>query len=475
MVEGEISRLCNTEETDQRKQKGTNSMNTQTVKRSTELIAAEKEFFAPCARIPYYPLMLDHAHGSTLTDVDGKSYLDLLTSASALNVGHTPEPIVEAIIAQVRKMIHYTPAYMYHEPLVHLAKKMCEITPGDFPKKVIFGLTGSDSNDALIKFARGYTGRQHMISFINAYHGSTYGSLSLSAISANMRRKIGPLLPGCHHVTFPDSYRGLYGNPEPATVDEYLAPLREMLASYVPADEVACIVVETLQGDGGLLEAVPGYFRALRELCDEHGILLAVDDVQQGLGRTGTWCSLEHYDVVPDLVVYGKSLAAGLPLSALVGRAEIMDSLAAPAHLFTTGANPVCCAAALATLQYIEDNDLLAESRRKGELAKERMQGWVERFDCVGDVRGLGLSLGVDIVSDKVAKTKDPEAALKICNRCFERGLVMIAFAGSVLRFQPPLVITDEELTTVLDTIEGVLEEWEAGELADYEVSGQGW
>lgn len=443
--------------------------------RAHELIQEEAKYFAPAGRIPYYPLVIDHAHGSVMTDVDGKEYIDLLTSASALNVGHTPEKVVRAITEQVGKMIHYTPAYMYHEPLVKLAKRICELSPGDFPKKAIFGLTGSDSNDALIKFARGFTGRPNIVTFVNAYHGSTFGSISMSAISQNMRRKIGPLLPGFYHIPFPDKYRGMYGATEPNTVEEYLAPFKEMMNTYLPPDEIACVVIETLQGDGGLLEPVDGYFTALADLCREHGILFAVDDVQQGLGRTGTWCSLEHYGVVPDLVVYGKSLAGGLPLSALVGRAEIMDSLDRPAHLFTTGANPVCCAAALATLDMLEEENLLAESTRKGALAKERMETWKERFDCVGDVRGLGLSLGVDIVSDRVQKTKDPKAALTICNRCFEKGVVMIAFAGSVLRFQPPLVITDEELNKALDIIEETLSELQAGLLDHYEVGGQGW
>ncbi len=443
--------------------------------RAQELIREDANYFAPAGRIPYYPLVLDHAHGAVMTDVDGKEYIDLLSSASALNVGHTPKPVVDAVVKQVQKMVHYTPAYMYHEPLVHLSKKLCELSPGDFPKKAIFGLTGSDSNDALVKFARGYTGRPNIVTFVNAYHGSTYGALSMSAISLNMRRKIGPMVPGFHHIPFPDRYRGMYGRPEPNTVEEYLAPFKEMLNTYLPPEEVACVVIETLQGDGGLLEPADGYFKALYDLCQEHGILFAVDDVQQGLGRTGTWCSLENYDVVPDLVVYGKSLAGGLPLSALVGRAEIMDSLDRPAHLFTTGANPVCCEAALATLKMIEDEDLLAESRRKGAHARKRMETWLTKFDCVGDVRGLALSLGVDIISDRENKTKDPEAALKICNRCFEKGVVMIAFAGSVLRFQPPLVITDEELDRAIDTIEETLEELQAGKLDHYEVGGQGW
>lgn len=440
-----------------------------------ELMAKDEKYFARAGRISYYPLLISHAHGSTLVDYEGKEYIDLLSSASAINVGHSPKPVVDAIKAQAEKMIHYTPAYMYHEPAIQLAEKLCQITPGDFEKKATFGLSGSDANDGLIKYARAFTGRPNIVTFENAYHGSTYGSISMSAISLNMRRKIGPLVPNMVHLPFPDAYRGMYGSKTPNTIEEYLASFKQMMKTYVPAEEIACVVIETLQGDGGLLEPVPGYFKALCDLCHENGILFAVDDVQQGLGRTGTWCSLEHFDIAPDLVVYGKSLAGGMPLSAIVGRKEIMDSLDAPAHLFTTAANPVCCAASLATLKMIDDEHLLEESTRKGAIAKERMATWKERYDFVGDVRGLGLSIGIDIVSDKENKTKDAEAALKICNRLFEKGAVMIALAESVLRFQPPLVITDEELDRVLNMMEETFAELAAGKLDDYDVSGQGW
>src|SRR5699024_10975836 len=194
-------------------------------------------------------------------------------------------------------------------------------------------------------------------------------------------------------------------------------------------------VVETLQGDAGLLEPVPGYFKALYNLCHENGILFAVDDVQQGLGRTAKWCSAEHFEIEPDLVVYGKSLASGMPLSALVGKAEIMDSLPSPANTFTTAANPVCCAASLATLKMLEEENLLAESQRKGNLAKKRMLSWQTRYPFVGDIRGIALSLGIDIVKDKTTKEKDGQGALRICNRLFEKGVVMITVGESVLRF----------------------------------------
>lgn len=443
--------------------------------KAEELINEDGKYFAASGRIKYYPLAIDHGYGATLVDVDGKEYIDLLSSASSQNVGHAPEQVTEAIKAQVDQFIHYTPAYMYHEPLVKLAKKLCEISPGQYEKRVLFGLSGSDANDGIIKLARAYTGRPYIISFVNAYHGSTYGSLSMSAISLNMRKHYGPMLPGFYHIPFPDNYRGMFGSNQPNTVSEYLAPLKEMFEKYVPAEEVACIMIETIQGDGGLLEPVDGYFEALQDLCKEHGILLAVDDIQQGLGRTGSWSSVSHYNIEPDLITFGKSLAGGLPMSAIVGRSEIMDYLEAPAHLFTTGANPVSCEAALATIAMIEDQNLLQASTDKGNYVRKRIDAWTEQFNTVGNVRGKGLSIGIDIVSDKINKTRASEAALKICNRCFDNGVVIIAVAGNVLRFQPPLVITYEQLDTALNVLEAAISDFESGKLDNYDTAGQGW
>lgn len=446
-----------------------------TMSKAAQLIEEDGKYFAKSGRIKYYPLVIDHGYGATLVDVDGKSYIDLLSSASSQNVGHAPKKVSDAIKAQVDKFIHYTPAYMYHESAVKLSKKLCEIAPGNFEKRVTFGLSGSDANDGVIKFARAYTGRPYIISFTNAYHGSTFGSLSMSAISLNMRKHYGPLLNGFYHIPFPDNYRGMFEQPTANTVAEYLAPLKEMFAKYVPADEVACIVVETIQGDGGLLEPVAGYFEALAALCREHGILIAVDDIQQGLGRTGTWSSVEHFNFIPDMITFGKSLAGGLPMSALVARKEIIDSLEAPAHLFTTGANPVSCEAALATIEMLEEDDLLSESVNKGRYVRQRMEQWTSRYEYVGDVRGIGLSIGIDIVSNKQNKTRDPEAALKICNYCFEHDVVIIAVAGNVLRFQPPLVITYEQLDEALATLEQALQGLQDGQLDTLDIDGQGW
>lgn len=443
--------------------------------KAQDLIKEDEQYFAKSGRIKYYPLAIDHGYGATLVDVDGKEYIDLLASASSQNVGHAPKKVTEAIKKQVDKFVHYTPAYMYHEPLIRLSKKLCDISPGDYEKRVTYGLSGSDANDGIIKFARAYTGRPYIISFTNAYHGSTFGSLSMSAISLNMRKKYGPLLNGFYHIPFPDNYRGLFEQPNANTVDEYLAPLKEMFDKYVPADEVACIVLETIQGDGGLLEPVPGYFEALEGICREHGILIAVDDIQQGLGRTGKWSSVEHFNFTPDLITFGKSLAGGLPMSAIVGRKEIMETLEAPAHLFTTGANPVSCEAALATLEMIEEEQLLEANLEKGKYVRQTMDRWVTDYECIGDVRGKGLSIGIDVVSDPIQKTRDPEAALKICNYCFDKGVVIIAVAGNVLRFQPPLVISYEQLDYALSTLEDAIRVLNRGELDQYEIEGQGW
>ena len=443
--------------------------------KAEDMIKEESKYFATSGRIKYYPLVIDHGYGATLVDIDGKEYIDLLASASSQNVGHAPKQVTEAIKKQVDKFIHYTPAYMYHEPLVKLSKKLCDIAPGDYEKRVTFGLSGSDANDGIIKFARAYTGRPYIISFTNAYHGSTFGALSMSAISLNMRKHYGPLLNGFYHIPFPDKYRGIFEQSKSNTVEEYLAPLKEMFAKYVPAEEVACIVLETIQGDGGLLEPVEGYFEALEALCREYGILIAVDDIQQGLGRTGSWSSVDHFNFTPDLITFGKSLAGGLPMSAIVGRKEIIESLEAPAHLFTTGANPVSCEAALATIEMIENDDLLTASSEKGNYVRQRMNQWVDQYDYVGDVRGIGLSIGIDIVKDKQSKERAAEEALKICNYCFEHGVVIIAVAGNVLRFQPPLVITYEQLDKALDVIEEALQALQDGNLNQYSIEGQGW
>lgn len=399
--------------------------------------------------------------------MDGNKFIDFLSSAGALNTGHCHPKIVKAIKDQTEQFILYTPAYMYHKPLVDLAEKLIEITPGNFSKKVSFGLSGSDANDGVIKLARAYTGRSKIISFIRSYHGSTYGSISLSAVSLNMKRKIGPLLPEIYHMPFPDTYRNpLRGAPQDAGKN-CLDYLKYAFANYLPPDEVAAVIVEPIQGDAGLVVPPLEYMEGLYKLCKDNGILFVSEEVQQGMGRTGKWFGIEHFAIEPDLIVVAKALASGLPLSALIGRAEIMDSLEAPAHLFTAAGNPVCCAAALATIEVIEEEKLMENAVKLYNLAMKRFNTMKERFSIIGEVRGIGLSIGIDLVKDPLTKERNKEAAAKICYRAWQKGLLLSFFSNSVLRIQPPLLITEKEFNRGIDIIEECMVDLGEGLLGD--------
>jgi len=328
----------------------------------------------------------------------------------------------------------------------------------------------------MIKLARGYTGRSKIISFNNSYHGSTYGSLSLSALSLNMRRKIGPLLPDIHHIPYPDCYRCIFDMNEKDCSLECIKQLEDALLHFIPPEEVAAIVMEPIAGDAGLIVPSEKYIKRLLEICKEYGILFVSDEVQQGFGRTGKWFAIEHFNIAPDIVVMGKSIASGMPLSAIVARDEIMQSLEAPAHLFTTAGNPVACQAAIATIEVIREEKLVENSQILGEYAKERLLDMKKKYSLIGDVRGLGLSIGVDLVTDRNTKEKAKNAAAKICYRCCEKGLILIFISGSVLRIQPPLVITKKELDKAIDLIDETIQEYLDGSIADsvLEVS-RGW
>lgn len=445
-------------------------------KLSQQMVQQEQKYYAPTGRIPYYDMVIDHGEGAMLYDVDGNGYIDLLASASATNVGHCHPRVVDAITQQAQKLIHYTPAYMYHTPEIELVQKLCEIAPGDSPKKVVFGNSGSDANDAIIKFARAYTGRQYMVSFQGAYHGSTFGSLTLSAISLNMRRKMAPLLPGVYHIPYPDAYHeGVDHLSEEEQAAYFMRPLLEMCENYLPPEEIACIIMEPIAGDLGIIVPPKAYVEQLYAFCQEHGILFAVDEVNQGMARTGTWWSIEHFGIEPDLMSVGKSIASGMPLSAVIGKAEVMDSLDFPAHLFTTSGNPVCCAASLATIGVIEDEGLIERSRELGAYARERFEDMQARHKIIGSVHGMGLNLGIDIV-EPGTRTKCAKDALKIIYRAYDEGVVMITIAESILRFQPPLVITKEQLDRALDVLDRVIGEVEEGKVPDDVVpAGKGW
>lgn len=446
------------------------------IKKSLDLVKEDEKVLSPSSRMPYFPLVIKKGYGAIIEDIDGNEYLDLLSSAGALNVGHSHPKVVEAIVEQVRNFIHYTPVYTYHEPLVKLAQKLTQITPGDYKKKVAFGLSGSDANDGMIKLARSHTGRSKIISFIQAYHGATYGAISLSALSLNMRRKIGPMLPDIHHIPYPDCYRCVFGQKRETCNMECLKQLEIAFQYYIPADEVAAVIMEPIAGDAGLVVPPEEYVKKLRELCRQKGILFVSEEVQQGFGRTGRWFGIEHFGVEPDAVILGKSIASGMPLSAIVAREEIMQSWEAPVHVFTTAGSPTSCSAAIATIEVIEQEGLIERARILGEYVKERFEMMKEKYELIGDVRGLGLSIGVDLVKDRNTKEKAKEAAAKICYRCWEKGIILTFFATNVLRVQPPLIITREQMDRAIDIVEEAIVDYVDGKISDEVLeTAKGW
>lgn len=443
---------------------------------TTDLIERDEAVYPGFARIPYYPLAVAGGHGAIVEDCDGNHFIDLLSSASALNTGHAHPRIIKAICEQAEKYITYTAAYMYSEPLVRYAEALIEVTPGDYTKKVAFGLSGSDANDGMIKLARAFTGRKKIVSFIGAYHGATYGAISLSAISLNMRRKIGPLLGDIEHIEYPDCYRCRYGKMCETCDLQCLDAFRKAMETYMPPDDIAAVVIEPIQGDGGLIVPPNKYMEELYGLCRRYGILFVSEEVQQGFGRTGKWFGIEHFDVIPDILILGKSIASGVPLSAIVARSEIMDALDAPAHLFTMSGNALSCAAAYETLQVIKEENLVEKSAELGRVAMARFKDLMDRYELIGDVRGMGLSIGIDLVKDRITKAGAREAAAKICYRCFQKGVILIFLGDGVLRFQPPLVITREEMEKAIDIIESSIKDYLEGDIPDeILLTAKGW
>ena len=439
------------------------------LQRCREIVARDREVLSRASRISYYPLVVSRAKGSRIWDADGNEYLDLLSGAAVNNLGHCHPEVVRAIEAQARELIHNTLAYTYYEQAVTLAEKLVRLTPGGFPKKVSFGLSGGDSNDGAMKLARAATGRPKIVSFLGSYHGTTFGALTLSAISLNMRRRLGPLVPEVYHVPYADCYRCYFGLDYPSCGLQCVEHIETLLGMLIPAEEVAAFILEPIQGDAGVVVPPGEFWPEIKGLCEENGILFIDEEVQTGFGRTGKMFAIEHWGVEPDAVISAKPIASGLPMGVIVARRELMDSWAAPAHLFTAEANPVICAAALATLGVIEREALAERARRLGEKAMRRFGEMGERFDLIGDVRGRGLLIGVDLVADRETREPARREALKVCWRAWERGLVMISFGryGNVLRIAPPLTMGEDELEEALSIVEDSIGDVAEGKVPD--------
>lgn len=429
--------------------------------KSEALIERDKKVIAPCQHLSYYPLAVEKCEGSIITDKDGNEFIDFLASASSLNMGSTNPVVVKAIEEQLAKFAQYTPAYLYNSNCVDYAERLVSVYPGGVDAKVAYGNCGSDANDAAVKFARAYTGRQKIITFINGYHGSTYGSATLTTCTTKMKEKMGPFLPEVY--SFP--FYGVDKSDEEVEKD-CLAQMELAFASYLPANEVAAVIIEPVQGDGGLLPAHPIFMKKLYELCQKNGILFISEEVQQGFYRTGKFFAIEHYDIVPDGIIMGKSIGGSLTLGAFMARSEIMDCLPAPAHLFTMSGNALSCAAGIAAFDYYQTEEFQNTLKENIVLAEKLAAELKEKHpSIVGFTRNLGFSMGIGIVTED--GEPDSDGVYKILFRAYEKGLVIISVAGNILRIQPPLNIPHEQLERGFKILDESMSDLEAGLIGD--------
>jgi 4-aminobutyrate aminotransferase len=401
-----------------------------------------------------YPMVARHAKGIVVTDVDGNEFFDFSAGIAVVSTGHCHPHVVAAIQKQAAELIHMSGTDFYYEHMVTLAERLSKIAPMPGPHKFYYGNSGTEAIECALKLARYHTKRQNIIAFYGAFHGRTMGALSLTASKPQQKRRFAPLLPGVTHIRYPDVYRDA-GTQDPEAYALSCARFLEdkVFRTALPPEEVAAIFVEPIQGEGGYVIAPTVFMQELRRICDRHGILLVVDEVQSGVARTGKWWAVEHTGVHPDMVCLAKGIASGMPLGVTMTKAEIMD-WAPGSHASTFGGNPVCIAAAMATLDVIERDNLLLNATEVGHHMLKRMADWPKKHALVGDVRGRGLMIGVEIVKDK--KTKEYGAAERdrIVQRAFERGILFLGCGPSTIRIAPPLVVTKDEADVAMDALE---------------------
>lgn len=407
-----------------------------------------------------YPLVVQRGEGMVVEDVDGNTFLDFNAGIAVVSTGHCHPDVVRAIQRQSEQIIHMSGTDFYYPLLAQLAAKLAKIAPGNFPKRVFFSNSGTEAIEAAIKIARYHTRRHRLIAFFGCFHGRTYGSLSLTASKAVHRRSFGPLLPGTNHAPYANPYRCPSGRPAlQCACDCTCADFVEkgLFRTVAPPDEVAALVVEPIQGEGGYVVPPASFLKRLREIADRYGILLIFDEVQCGMGRTGKMWACEHFDVVPDILVTAKGIASGLPLGVTVTRADLME-WGPGAHASTFGGNPVCCAAALETIRLLEEK-YISNAAKMGEYILGRVGSWPDKHPIVGDIRGKGLMIGIELVKDQKTREPHPEAQHKVVRRAFEQGLLILGCGESTLRLMPPLVVEREEADFALGVLERCISE----------------
>jgi 4-aminobutyrate aminotransferase / (S)-3-amino-2-methylpropionate transaminase / 5-aminovalerate transaminase len=419
--------------------------------RSKEILERKDRVIADPLSI-FLPVVIERGEGATLTDVDGNTFIDFTGGVGCLNVGHAHPRVVDAVQEQAAKFFHTDFTIVPYEVYVTLAERLVESVPISGPAKAAFFNAGTEAVENAVKFARAYTKRQAVIAFEGGFHGRTLLSLSMTSKTHPYKAGLGPFAPEVYRMPFAQAYRG-------PSAPEALATLERALVTHVAAESVAAIVIEPVQGEGGFVVAPPEFLEGVRRICDDNGIVLVIDEVQTGFGRTGKMWGIEHYEIEPDLICLAKSIAAGLPLSGVIGRAEIMDAPGDSAIGGTYVGNPIAQAAAVAVLDVFEDEGLVERAARIGETIRARMLAWQERWDAVGDVRGLGAMLAIELVHDRATKDPAPELASGVVEAAAARGLLLLksGIYSNCIRVLLPLVISEAELDEALAVWEDAL------------------
>ena len=400
-----------------------------------------------------YPLVAKRGRGLIIEDVDGNEFLDFSAGIAVVSTGHCHPQVVAAIQKQAAELIHMSGTDFYYESMITLAERLSKIAPMKGPHRIYYGNSGTEAVKAALKLARYHTKRQHVIAFYGAFHGRTMGALSLTASKPQQRRRFAPLVPGVTHIPYPNVYRRPAGTDAKQYAVDCARFIEERLfKTTLPPEEVAAIFVEPVQGEGGYVVAPTEFLQELRRICDQHGILLVADEVQSGCGRTGKMWAIQHSAVEPDIITSAKGIASGMPLGVTIAKADIMDWVPG-SHASTFGGNPVCIAAALATLDVLE-REGVRNSAEVGAYMMQRLSTWVSKHAMVGDVRGRGLMIGVEINKDKQSKQPVPDVRDRIVELAFERGVLFLGAGESSIRLSPPLIVTKEQADVAMDVLE---------------------
>lgn len=415
---------------------------------NSRALVERREAATPRGAAKLTPIAVVKAEGAALTDADGNVFLDFAGGIGALAVGHCPPNVVAALQQQAADLIHLCAIVGTYEPYVRVAELLNEVTPGDHAKKTVLLNSGSEAVETAVKIARSHTGRPAIIVFENAYHGRTNLTLAMTSKYNLFKKGFGPYAPEIYRLPFPNVYRRPTGLSEEAFIDDAIAKLENALVAYVDPSAVAAIVIEPVQGEGGFLTTPRRFLARIRELCSEHGIVMVADEIQAGFGRTGRLFACEHYGIMPDLIITAKSLAAGMPLAAVTGRADIMDAPHPGGLGGTYSGNPLACVAAIEAIGMIRSPQFLARARQVGERFRSHLLALQEEFALIGDVRGLGSMVLMELVTNRETKTPATNETMLVTQAAFRRGLIAIraGLYSNCVRFLPPLTITDEQI-----------------------------